>query len=574
MHSDAGEIAIGASIEKYVVEGVLGQGGMARVYRVRHRTLNTVHALKLLTTGSAAIRKRLLLEGQTQAKLRHTNIVSVTDVLDLPSGPGLILEFVNGFDLEVLLERKALTVAQIDQLAAGIFRGVAFAHDQGLVHRDLKPANILLAIQGNQLVPKVADFGLVKDAGGIGNTRTGVAMGTPRYMSPEQIRDAKNVDARTDIFALGAILYFMITGRCAYAPDVDDVFEVFSSIMAGDRVPVDQLRPDVPPRMVDAIEGALAIDRDERFATVGELSTVFFGRQQDDSEWDIDDLTGGIGASSDLVPHRPESTTLGSQLEPPPESGSETTFYPTPPPVERAAPPPAPTPAPSLPPAEPTKSRVPAPVWIAGVGAVAGLAGLAAAALLIVLFELGAPEAPPVPAPSSRPEVTARHEVEGTASGTPGPAAPQPQPPSDPTPEPAPAPVPTAAPVPAAAPATAPVSAAVPTPRPVEAPAPEPAVAVTPAPQPVVAEPVAAPAPAPEPVTTATFAVSGARATLRNASGEFGPGAVPPGTYDITAFFDGLASKRGSVTLAAGDTLRLDCDGFLKICKTSRETAP
>ncbi|MCB9669562.1 MAG: serine/threonine protein kinase [Alphaproteobacteria bacterium] len=214
-----GLLRLGETVEKYVIEGELGQGGMARVYRVRHQTLGTHHALKVLTLASPGVRKRLLLEGRTQARLRHPNIVAVTDVLELPFGTGLILEFINGPTLEdLVLRKRELPFEAIDELAAaGVLEGVAYAHGEGLVHRDLKPANVLCQIVGGRLVPKVADFGLVKSVDGLSNTRSGVAMGTPRYMSPEQIRDAKHVDERTDVFAMGVVLYFLITGRDCFA---------------------------------------------------------------------------------------------------------------------------------------------------------------------------------------------------------------------------------------------------------------------------------------------------------------------------------------------------------------------
>ena len=133
---------------------------------------------------------------------------------------------------------------------------VAYAHSRGVVHRDLKPANVLVSLEDDGLIPKIADFGLVKDVAGGSDTRTGSMMGTPNYMSPEQIRDTKSVDHRTDLFALGAILYELVTQRLAFSGD--DVLDIFNRIDRGQYTPASELRPDIPERMIAAIEGALA----------------------------------------------------------------------------------------------------------------------------------------------------------------------------------------------------------------------------------------------------------------------------------------------------------------------------
>ncbi len=265
------ELSAGQVVDRYTVDAVLGEGGMAVVYAVRHNTLETRHALKVLTIRSSGIRERLIAEGKIQASLRHPNVVSVSDVLDLGGAPALLMELVEGPSLDDLLKRQgALPLAVADTLARGILTGVAAAHARGMVHRDLKPANVLLSVGPDGIVPKVADFGLARlgDSGGA-RTRTGTAMGTPQYMAPEQVRDAKSVGPEADVFSLGAILYEMVTGVRAF--DGDDIFEIFSAVGEGRRVPVRERRPDLPARMVDAIEGALRPDRATRIASVTEL---------------------------------------------------------------------------------------------------------------------------------------------------------------------------------------------------------------------------------------------------------------------------------------------------------------
>ena len=267
-------------IDRYAVQGVLGQGGMAIVYRVRHIHLGTFHALKILTLASRSIRERLLQEGRIQATLRHPNIVSVTDVVVVDGAPGLVLELIDGPSLEALLSQHRLTIEQVDALAQGILAGVDHAHRNGLIHRDLKPANILLAVTDAGLVPKVTDFGLAKLFAGeggpaLGRTRSGTTMGTPAYMAPEQVRDSKGVDKRADVFSLGAILYEMVGGVRAF--DGEDIVHIFNALTTGTYVPIKERAPDLPERMVAAIAGALQVDRDKRIPDVETLLATWRG---------------------------------------------------------------------------------------------------------------------------------------------------------------------------------------------------------------------------------------------------------------------------------------------------------
>ncbi|MEQ1508457.1 MAG: serine/threonine-protein kinase, partial [Myxococcota bacterium] len=270
-------IQSGTVIDRYTVDGVIGEGGMAIVFRVHHNALGTVHALKVLTVSSAGIRDRLRQEGRFQAKLQHPNIVAVTDVLEVGGTDGLILEYVDGPSLDRLMHDQRLTWDQIDALVPGILAGVAAAHREGVIHRDLKPANVLLKpIEGGYL-PKVADFGLAKAFGGsdpgMGRTRTGATMGTPHYMSPEQVRDAKNVGPRSDLFALGAILYEMVCAKRAFGGE--DLLDIFNAIATGRYTPIRELAPDAPERMVLAIHAALQVDPQQRPETVEALAALW-----------------------------------------------------------------------------------------------------------------------------------------------------------------------------------------------------------------------------------------------------------------------------------------------------------
>jgi len=273
-------VEAGMQIDRYIVEQFIGKGGMAEVFKVRHAQLDTQHALKLLTTPSENVRMRLLQEGKAQAKLRHPNIVNVTDVIAFEGAPGLVMEYIEGPPLDVLLKAKHLTVYQADSIARGIIEGVLAAHSHGLIHRDLKPSNIMLKITKGGLVPKVADFGLVKVVQGDGATshtmtQTGMALGTPAYMSPEQIRNTRDVDSRADIFSLGAILYELVCHRRAF--EGEDLMDLFMTVVYGQFVKPAELVPDLPDRMNETILGALKVDKDERIADCDSLLSQWVG---------------------------------------------------------------------------------------------------------------------------------------------------------------------------------------------------------------------------------------------------------------------------------------------------------
>ncbi|MCO4747569.1 MAG: serine/threonine protein kinase [Proteobacteria bacterium] len=272
----------GAVIDRYIVDSIIGYGGTAVVYRVKHKSLGTWHALKVLSVTSRSIRERMLREGRVQATLDHLNIVTVTDVLEVDGQPGLLMEYIEGPSLEKALEDYALPVPTAETLFLGIVAGVRKAHDAGLVHRDLKPANVLLAETPAGFVPMVTDFGLAKvlveeAASGAGQTRQGVAMGTPAYMAPEQIRDARSVDVRADVWSLGCILYELVTGQRTFPGD--DTLAIYNAVVAGDIVPPLEYNPGLDPRFDLAIRGALAISRDERIPDCNTLIAVLRGER-------------------------------------------------------------------------------------------------------------------------------------------------------------------------------------------------------------------------------------------------------------------------------------------------------
>ena len=263
---------------RYVVDARIGVGGMAEVYRVKHVSLGSVHALKVLLLPHPGLRERFLREGRIQAQIRHPNVVAVTDVIEHRGKLGLLMEYVDHVSLQQLLEAQgALPLDQALTLFAYILSGMSAAHASGVLHRDIKPANILLANTAQGLVPKITDFGIAKvvmDGAAPGATRDGTMMGTPGYMAPEQVLNAADVDRRVDVFALGALLYTTLAGTPAFRPDSP---EVFDDTIAGRYVPLDQAMPGLPAAVVAAVHKALTPDRDARFADCAELAAALFG---------------------------------------------------------------------------------------------------------------------------------------------------------------------------------------------------------------------------------------------------------------------------------------------------------
>ncbi|MCB9777689.1 MAG: serine/threonine protein kinase [Alphaproteobacteria bacterium] len=310
----------GTRFGRFEVQQTLGQGGIAMVYRVRHVQLDSVLALKVLRVGEPSTYRRLLQEGRIQARLKHENVVQVLDVVEHEGGIGLLMEYVDGFSLDDCLRDGVMDLPEALEIFEQVLAGVAAAHAQGVTHRDLKPGNILLTTRGDRVLAKVTDFGIAKvfsdEALGGRATRAGVTMGTPGYMAPEQIIDSSAVDLRADIFALGAILYEMVSGHRPFEGGTP--LDILNATARGEFDPLDELVPTLPARVVRAVHRALAREREERFASVDELAEALF----DDTSFlrhtvpapppslseSIDDLPTDLGAPT-LAPQ----TELPSQ---------------------------------------------------------------------------------------------------------------------------------------------------------------------------------------------------------------------------------------------------------------------
>lgn len=260
---------------KYRMEAVLGVGGMALVVAARHIELDERFALKILLPKyrrDEEIVARFRREARAAAKVRSDHVARVHDVTTLDDGtPCLVMEFLEGIDLESkLLDTGALDPTIATDYILQACEALAEAHGVGIVHRDLKPANLFLChrTDGRPWI-KVLDFGISKLVGR-GMTRKSVAIGTPHYMSPEQLRGASDVDQRSDIWALGAILYELVCGKPPF--DTDDIHELQRLVFKQDPPPLAVARRDVPAGLVAITNQCLAKDRNARFPGVVELA--------------------------------------------------------------------------------------------------------------------------------------------------------------------------------------------------------------------------------------------------------------------------------------------------------------
>ncbi|MDG1479868.1 MAG: serine/threonine-protein kinase, partial [Myxococcota bacterium] len=257
----------GQHIGSYEIESEHGSGGMAVVYRAKHRVLHSAHAIKVLDeklARSEEIRQRFLSEARIQAGLRHPHITPVTDVISEPGVAGIVMPFLHGEDLGDRLARQgAAAVEDATSWIHQVLDALAFVHEQGIVHRDLKPANLFLETQpGGREVVRVMDFGIARLADST-LTRTAMTMGTLHYMSPEQIQSPKSVDARSDLFSLGAVLYELVTGLVTFDGDTD--FHIQMNIVSGKYTRPSTILPDQHAALAAVIDRALATAPSDRF---------------------------------------------------------------------------------------------------------------------------------------------------------------------------------------------------------------------------------------------------------------------------------------------------------------------
>ena len=276
-------LAPGTRLDRYEITRLIGRGGMGCVYEALHRDLNKRVAIKTLVPALATspeARRRFLREGQAASRIRHPHVVDVTDVVADGPRSYLVMEYLEGEDLSALIARRGcLSLAETADIMLPVLAAIGEAHGQGVVHRDLKPENIFLARASyGGASPKVLDFGISKvldDPPALALTGTSVAFGTVHYLPPEQLRGAREADARSDQYALGTILYECLTGSRAF--DGDNIYAILKSVAEGDYLAPRTLRPDLPEPIGVAIGRAMSVDPASRFASVRELGAALVG---------------------------------------------------------------------------------------------------------------------------------------------------------------------------------------------------------------------------------------------------------------------------------------------------------
>jgi serine/threonine protein kinase len=259
---------------RYRVEREIAQGGMATVYLARATDRHDLVAIKVMHHDLVDVigMERFHREMAIAASLDHPRIVPLFDSGSAAGLPYYIMPYVEGETLYERLQReKRLPVAEALNIACDIASGLGYAHSRGVLHRDVKPENILLS-EGHAFV---ADFGLARAIGAADYTKlteTGVIVGTVYYMSPEQLRESRDLDQRADIYGLGCILFEMLTGAPPYTGR--SLTEMVTRILGAEVPPVQRVRPDVPPSVEQAIRRALAKQPAQRFPSMEEFAAA------------------------------------------------------------------------------------------------------------------------------------------------------------------------------------------------------------------------------------------------------------------------------------------------------------
>jgi serine/threonine-protein kinase len=294
----------GDAVGEYVLEKIVGVGGMGVVWAARDRATGGRVAIKFLRIDDPVARRRQLREARIATDLVHPNIVRVREVVERgpDEPPALVMDLVEGETLEDRLHREGrLSPRAAAPILAGISRAVAAAHAQGVVHRDLKPLNVLLSVEteveeqrpgGREartvVQPRVVDFGVAKRlddvkvaTGSTWITRTGMVLGTPHYMAPEQIFGERDVDQRVDLWSLGVIAYRVLGG--ALPVGGRKIGSILKHLTSGSITPLSSIAPEVPPAILELVSRLLVIPRDQRNVDLDEAAEIFAAAALDET---------------------------------------------------------------------------------------------------------------------------------------------------------------------------------------------------------------------------------------------------------------------------------------------------
>ena len=258
---------IGSTVGDYQVVGILGAGGMGKVYKVRNVISDRIEAMKVLLPDLAnepELADRFLREIKVQASLKHPNIAALHTALRVENQLLMLMEFVEGETLEDKLKPGPLPTGPAVDYISQALSALEYAHAHGVIHRDIKPANMILTAAG---VVKLMDFGIAKAAADRKLTMTGTTMGSLYYMSPEQIQGSASLDARSDLYSVGVTLYELVTGKRPF--DGDSQFSIMSAHLQSTPTPPIALDPKLPQALNDIILLSVAKDAAQRFQTAG-----------------------------------------------------------------------------------------------------------------------------------------------------------------------------------------------------------------------------------------------------------------------------------------------------------------
>ncbi|MBL8220024.1 MAG: protein kinase [Bryobacterales bacterium] len=261
-------LEIGQTVGDYEIVDVLGQGGMGSVYKVRNTLSERLEAMKVLLPNLREVPEladRFLREIKVQAKLEHPNITTLRTAFRDGNQLLMVMELVEGVSLDFVVKAQRIAVENVRDYARQVLGALSYAHSMGVIHRDLKPANMLLTPRG---VIKLTDFGIAHDRADRKLTRTGVAMGSLYYISPEQVQ-GKAPDARSDIYALGITLYELVTGSLPFQGDTD--YALMTAHLHQTPQPPMERDPSIPGDLSELILKAIAKDPNDRFQSAGEF---------------------------------------------------------------------------------------------------------------------------------------------------------------------------------------------------------------------------------------------------------------------------------------------------------------
>ncbi|HRH00094.1 MAG TPA: serine/threonine-protein kinase, partial [Polyangiaceae bacterium] len=316
------ELALGTVIDgRYRLERLLGRGGMGAVYAARHLTLGELYALKFVSPGPGdrdEAHARFRREAKSAALLTSDHVAKVIDVgVHGDDDLYIVMEHLDGTDLEILARRRGrVSVEEASTYVLQACEALAEAHAKNIVHRDIKPANLFLTTSHGEPLLKVLDFGVSKTLGA-DMTQTAAILGSPKYMSPEQMDDPRSVDGRTDVWSLGVVLYRLVSGRLPF--EGDTLGRVCMAVMRDPTPSLSAAGLPLPAGFVAVVERCLEKDRDRRFATVAALADALapyaaapgrFAQSLDDGE--VTRPVEPVSAAASVPPGAPPATDFAT----------------------------------------------------------------------------------------------------------------------------------------------------------------------------------------------------------------------------------------------------------------------